>query len=56
MTHLGARIKAVKAEIESIERLLPYADGPAWSQDRDRIRELQRTLDHLERMKREGES
>lgn len=42
------QIKAIKRLIENIETYLPYADGSAYYNDLERLRELRAELEELE--------
>jgi alpha-glucuronidase len=40
LTLIGRQLSACESAIRELERHLPYADGPAYGQDKDRIRTL----------------
>ena len=52
---LTQRILSLESQIESIKAELPYADGPAYSQDKKRIFMYQREVTELKHMLKQQE-
>jgi hypothetical protein len=48
MSKTERRIESIKRSIEDIETYLQYADGPAYYNDLERLRELRAELKELE--------